>query len=32
MEDLATNRYVQMAQVIAHLARYERGGAEKKAA
>lgn len=32
VEDLATNRYVLMAQVIAHLARYERGGAEKKAA
>jgi len=32
VEDLATNRYVLMAQVIAHLARYERGDAEKKAA
>ena len=32
VEDLATNRYVLMAQVIAHLARYERGSTEKKAA
>jgi hypothetical protein len=33
VEDLATNRYVLMAQVITHLARYERGdGSEKKAA
>jgi hypothetical protein len=32
VEDLATNRFVMMAQVIAHLAKYEKIGELKKAA